>query len=321
MSKPFNALGAQNQNLSRQGNNLNRNSLDESRRIENPLNDIMDQAMNPANNNNLNFITWQNQTNPSNNSNNNNLNAPIRNNPINPIRNMNQGQNLDDMLNEMSKVLLNLQSDMSRVNTNINQLNLLISNIRRYQANNNMNNGMISNNNNMMGNVSINNNIIGGNNMPNFNVISHNMGTMNSMVANNKMCNNMMIGMMGNNMGMMNNFTNMNNLNNTNFNLIRNDTNMNIEPSNNNPQSFNVNFRDSGVDIKDKNNHNKAVISVEVKENEKISDIIQKYIQKSSNFENNLKFVFNGKELNLSLTAREAGLTNSSNIYVVRKKI
>ena len=93
MSKPFNALGDQNQNLSRQGNNLNRNSLDESRRIENPLNGIMDQAMNPANNNNLNFITWQNQTNSSNNSNNNNLNAPIRNNPINPIRNMNQGQN------------------------------------------------------------------------------------------------------------------------------------------------------------------------------------------------------------------------------------
>ena len=220
----------------------------------------------------------------------------------------------------MSNVLLNLQSDMSRVNTNITQLKLFMSNIRRYQANNNINNGMIPNN-NMMDNVSINNNIIGGNNMPNFNVISNNMGTMNSMVANNMMRNNMMIGMMGNNIGMMNNFTNMNNLNNTNFNLIRNDTNMNIEPSNNNPQSFNVNFRDSGIDIKDKNNHNKAVICVEVKENEKISDIIQKYRQKSSNFENNLKFVFNGKELNLSLTAREAGLTNSSNIYVVRKNI
>ena len=315
MSKPFNALGAQNQNLSRQGNNLNINSLDESRRIENPLNDIMDQAMNPANNNNFNFITWQNQTSSSNNSYNSNLNVPIRNNPINPNRNMNQGQNLDDMLNVMSNISLNLQSDMSRVNTNINQLKLLISNIRRYQANNNMNNGMISNNNNMMGNVSMINNIIGGNNMSNFNVISNNI------MPNNMIHNNMMIGRMGNNINnMMPNFTNINNLNNTNFNLIRNDTNtnmnMNIEPSNNNPQSFNVNFRDSGVDIKDKNNHNKAVICVEVKENEKISDIIQKYRQKSSNFENNLKFVFNAKELNPSLTAKEAGLREDLTIYV-----
>ena len=239
-------------------------------------------------------------------SNNNNLDQSTG--MIHPIiRIMNQGQNLDDMLNEMSKVLLNLQSDMSRVNTNIAQLNLLIPNIRRYQANNNMNNGMLPNN-NMMGNVLINNNIIGGNNMSNI---------------NNMMPNNMMIGMMSNNMGMMNNFTNMNNLNNTNFNLIRNDnnmTNMNIELSSNNPKFFNVNFKDSGVDIKDKNNNNNRVICVSVEENEKISDIIHKYKQKSQNFENNIKFVFNGKELNPSLTAKEVGLTKDSNIFVVRKQ-
>ena len=313
MSKIFNTLGVQNQNLSARENNLNINSLDASTRIQNPLNNIMQEEMNPANNNNLNFITWQNQINSSNNSNNNNLNALIWNNPINPIRIMNQGQNLDDMLNEMSKVLLNLQSDMSRVNTNIAQLNLLIPNIRRYQANNNMNNDMLPND-NMMGNVLINNNIIGGNNMSNI----------NNMMANNMMPNNMMFGMMSNNMGMMNNFTNTNDLNNTNFNLIRNDnnmTNMNIELSSNNPKFFNVNFKDSGVDIKDKNNNNNRVICVSVKENEKISDIIHKYKQKSQNFENNIKFVFNGKELNPSLTAKEVELTRDSNIFVVRKKI
>ena len=319
MSKPFNTLGVQNQNLSARENNLNINSLDASTRIQNPLNNIMQEEMNPANNNNnLNFITWQNQINSSNNSNNNNLNALIWNNPINPIRIMNQGQNLDDMLNEMSKVLLNLQSDMSRVNTNIAQLNLLIPNIRRYQTNNNMNNGMLPNN-NMMGNVLINNNIIGGNNMSNINNMMP-----NNMMANNMMANNMMFGMMSNNMSMMNNFTNMNNLNNTNFNLIRNDnnmTNMNIEPSSNNPKFFNVNFKDSGVDIKDKNNNNNGVICVSVEENEKISDIIEKYKQKSQNFENNIKFVFNGKELNPSLTAKEVGLRKDLTIFVVRKKI
>ena len=85
---------------------------------------------------------------------------------INPFfGNMNQGQNLDDMLNEMSKVLLNLQSDMSKVMTGINQLNLLISNIQKFRANNNMNN-------NMMGNGMMNNNI--NNMMNNFNKLNHN---------------------------------------------------------------------------------------------------------------------------------------------------
>ena len=70
------------------------------------------------------------------------------------------------MLNEMSKVLLNLQSDMSKVMTGINQLNLLISNIQKYRANNSMNNNMMGNgmmNNNMMNNFNNMNNLINNN--------------------------------------------------------------------------------------------------------------------------------------------------------------
>ena len=200
---------------------------------------------------------------------------------INPyFGNMNQGQNLDDMLNEMSKVLLNLQSDMSKVMTGINQLNLLISNIQKFRENNNMNN-------NMMGN-DMNNNIMNSNNMMNNNI-------------NN----------------MMNNFNNMNNLINNNINPMMRNTNIKIDQYLNNPVSFTVYFRESGNVIKN-------TIMVNVNEDEKISDIIQKYREKSSNYDINLKFIFNSKDLNHlnhSLTVAEAGITNNANIFVVKKRI
>ena len=201
---------------------------------------------------------------------------------INPyFGNMNQGQNLDEMLNEMSKVLLNLQSDMSKVMTGINQLNLLISNIQKYRANNSMNN-------NMMGN-DMNNNMMNSNNMMNNNI-------------NN----------------MMNNFNNMNNLINNNINNINpmmSNINMNMNQYQNIPKIINVFFRETG------NDSNKIPIMINVKENEKIQDIIQKYREKSSNYDINLKFIFNAKELNLSLTVAEAGITNNANIFVVKKRI
>ena len=168
-------------NLLSQGN-YNNNSLEETG-IANPVFRIMKQY-NANNSNNLGDSTM-----------------------INPyFGNMNQGQNLDEMLNEMSKVLLNLQSDMSKVMTGINQLNLLISNIQKYRANNSMNN-------NMMGN-DMNNNMMNSNNMMNNNI-------------NN----------------MMNNFNNMNNLINNNINNINpmmSNINMNMNQYQNIPKIINV---------------------------------------------------------------------------------
>ena len=230
--------------------------------IPNPIFRIMRQNDLNNNNNLSDIIGMQNPMGLINNS--NNLDNSTMINPY--FGNMNQGQNLDDMLNEMSKVLLNLQSDMSKVMTGINQLNLLISNIQKYRANNNINN-------NMMGNGMMNNNI------------------------NN----------------MMNNFNNMNNLINNNINPMMRNTNIKIDQYLNNPVSFTVYFRESGNAIKNKN-----PIMVNVKEDEKISDIIQKYREKSSNYDDNLKFIFNAKGLHNSLTAAEAGLTNNANIVVVR---
>ena len=49
-------------------------------------------------------------------------------------------ENLDDMLNEMSTVLLTLQNNVINVMTGINQLNIIISKIRQHRLNNGNNN-------------------------------------------------------------------------------------------------------------------------------------------------------------------------------------
>ena len=207
-----------------------------------------------------------------NNQNNNNIDDSTMINPF--LGNMNQGNNLDDMLNEMSKVILNLQSDMSKVMTGINQLNLLISNIQKYRKNNNM-----------MGNNMMSNNIMGNNNM----------------IGNNNMMNNMNmmgnINMMGNNM--------MNNMNMMNMGL------MPIIPEI--PKSFNIIFR--------RDKETGKPLLVKVNEDEKVSEIIQRYREKYNDFEQNLKFIFNAKELNTFLSVAEHGLSENSNIFVVKKKI
>ena len=207
-----------------------------------------------------------------NNQNNNNIDDSTMINPF--LGNMNQGNNLDDMLNEMSKVILNLQSDMSKVMTGINQLNLLISNIQKYRKNNNM-----------MGNNMMSNNIIGNNNM------------MGNMMSNNIMGNN---NMMGNNM--------MNNMNMMNMGL------MPIIPEI--PKSFNIIFRRSDLE-----KERRKPLLVKVNEDEKVSEIIQRYREKYSDFEQNLKFIFNAKELNTFLSVAEHGLSENANIFVEKKKV
>ena len=177
---------------------------------------------------------------------------------------MNGSQNLDDMLDEMSKVMMNLQSDMTKVMTGINQLNLIITNIRNYRAKNSMN--MM--NNNMMENNMMNNNM------------------MNNYMANNNM-NNMM------------------NLNNMMSPMI----NMEMMNENELPSikdNINVIFR------KDK------PIMINCKLSEKVSEVIKKYRAKSLDNEKNIRFIFNAKELNQSLSVDEAGLTENSNIFVDR---
>ena len=312
---------------------------------ENPIFRIMRQN-DLNNNNNLNdIIGMQNPINLINNS--NNLDNSTMINPY--FGNMNQGQNLDDMLNEMSKVLLNLQSDMSKVMTGINQLNLLISNIQKFRANNNMNNNMMGSNNmmnnninNMMNNFNNMNNLINNN----INPMMRNTNIKTDQHSNNpasstahlresgnaiKNKNPIMVNVKENekisdiiqkyrvkssnyyyNLKFIFNAKGSHNsltaaeaglTNNANIFVVR--------------TPFTLYFRESdGGVVK-----NTIMVKVKVKEDEKISDIILKYREKSSNHDDNLKFIFNAKNLKNFLTVAEAGLMNNANIFVVKRGI
>ena len=63
----------------------------------------------------------------------------------------------------------------------------------------------------------------------------------------------------------------------------------------------------------------KRSFSILTKNDEKISEIIKKYRQKSSNYSKNIDFIFNAKHLNPSLTVSEAGLINGHAIQVICK--
>ena len=87
--------------------------------------------------------------------------------------------NIFNMVDEMGSVLLTLQSNMIKVMDGINQLNLIVSKIKQYKANNNMMN-------NMMGNMM--------NNFQNINMGMNNlMNIPNMQMPMNAMMNNMNI--------------------------------------------------------------------------------------------------------------------------------
>ena len=221
------------------------NNLIYSARIINPLQKYSQQGNFLVNNNN-------NQINSPNNSNKNILGDTTGN--INSIF------NFDEMLNEMSKILFNLKSDMNKVMIGINQLNTLVENIQKYKTNNNM----MNNNMNNLINNNMNTLICGGMN----NLINNNMNNINQMINN------------------MNQHSN------------------NLEP-------HTVIFREFSLNPK-----NREEISVKYQENEKISEIIQKFRNISSN-NKSLEFKFNAKILNPTLTAKDAGLY--PNAYIIYK--
>ena len=61
-------------------------------------------------------------------------------------------------------------------------------------------------------------------------------------------------------------------------------------------------------------------VLIECKTREKVSSLIEKYRNKSGDRDDNKKFIFNAKNLNLSLTVAEAGITNNANIFVAFTK-
>ena len=54
---------------------------------------------------------------------------------------------------------------------------------------------------------------------------------------------------------------------------------------------------------------------------EKVSSLIEKYRNNTGDHDSSKKFIFNARNLNLSLTVAEAGITNKANIFVVNTKM
>ena len=60
---------------------------------------------------------------------------------------------------------------------------------------------------------------------------------------------------------------------------------------------------------------------IECKLDEKASDIIEKYRNKSGDRDHENIFVFNSKRINQNLTLKENGIMNNSNIFVIKPHV
>ena len=76
-----------------------------------------------------------------------------------------------------------------------------------------------------------------------------------------------------------------------------------------NQNQIKVNFRNSG--------QYSSALEIQCNQEEKVSELIQKYRIKSGNYDQNIKFIYNAKNLNPDLTLAEAGVFNGVNVFVV----
>ena len=295
-------------------------------------------SINGINHNNMTY-NMENRGGIINNTNNNmemmnNNNNQVNSNRINYINN-NMGMNY--MNNHMG-----MNNNIRMMNNNFRPMNNNIGMINNNNINNNI--GMINNNNinNNMGMINSNNfnNNMG---MINNNNINNNMGMnyMNNNMGMNYMNNN--IGMNNNNNGMMNQMNaiaqnqflynnqfafNSNSINtqssspsNTNIyqNLINN-SNDNNEEMYNNPNIDNITI--ICVLVSEDNKEDELTkIHMQIKGDEKVKDILQKYLSKLQRDDSVVKkFLFNDNELSKTSeqTASEINLTNNSVIKGIK---
>jgi hypothetical protein len=107
--------------------------------------------------------------------------------------------------------------------------------------------------------------------------------------------------------------------NNPNFLMLRNQFNQMMNNFNNNNMmnmntKFSIIFRRSGKNV----SSSEPPIMLQVDSNEKMRDIIRRYKEKSNDFDDKNKYIFNARNINLDLSASEIGLSNNANIFVVK---
>ena len=202
-----------------------------------------------------------------------------------------------DLINKMNQMVMNNQMDSMMMN------NSIIDQMDMNQKNTMM----------MMNQMSMNNQM-----NPNM------MMMMNQMSMNNQMNPFMMIQMMMMNQMRMNNQMNPNMM----MNQINLEDEKKMNCQNNKQISDKEKINDKGNQggiiaiFRQSDNKGKEsdAISIQCLNDEKASDIIQKYRWKSGNNDLTMKFIYNAKNLNPSLTVAEAGLTMNANIFAVTTK-
>ena len=228
--------------------------------------------------------------------------------------NMNNGMGMNNGMNMDMNNMNNMNMNMNNMNMNMNNMNM--GNMG------NMNNGMNMGMNNMNMDMNNMNNMNAMNNGMNMNMNMNNMNNMNMMngMQMNPMNPMMNFNMMGNNMqgqnmanmaqSMMNNFSNFQPP------IVQD----NQAQNNNNSNFINLKFRVGGLQRQTQQDDSDAGIVIQCTLDEKLSVIVDRYKNKSGDDITDKKFVYNAKNLNLTLTAAEAGLINNSIIFVLNIK-
>ena len=151
-----------------------------------------------------------------------------------------------------------------------------------------------------------------------------NMGNMgNSGMGMNNMMNQMMMAMaMGNNNPMGMNMMNMANqmAMNNNINAILNGQSSNANNQNSVNQDSSNNSDGITVFFRKNDEPNQKPYAIQCNLTDRVSEIIQKYRNKSLDDDSTKKFIFNAKAVDPTLTAAEQGLTDQANIFVVTTK-
>ena len=230
--------------------------------------------------------------------------------------NMNNGMGMNNGMNMDMNNMNNMNMNMNNMNMNMNNMNM--GNMG------NMNNGM------NMGMNNMNNMNMDMNNMNNMNAMNNGMNMNMNMNNMNNM--NMMNGMQMNPMNPMINFNMMGNMQGQNManmaqNIMNNFSNFqppivqdNQAQNNNNSNFINVKFRAGGLQRQTQQDNSDPGIVIQCTLDEKLSVIVDRYKNKSGDDITDKKFVYNAKNLNLTLTAAEAGLINNSIIFVLNTK-
>ena len=207
------------------------------------------------------------------------------------------GNNMNPMMNNMNNPMMNsINNQMNPMMNNMNnQMNPMMNNM-----NNQMNNPMMNGMNNQMNNMN-NNQMFMNNQMQMNNALMNNQIMMNQMTAMGQMPMNAMAVNQSNFLGNMNAQLQNDNFNNNNFQNPTPDENLTLQ------------FQNSAQPVKS--------ISVPCKLNEVFGDVVSRYWSKLLVKEiPEAKYVFNAKNVNLSLTVAESGLNSDSVIQVVQTK-